>query len=232
MSEVVFNRQGETIEFTATDAITAGECRLIAGLCAFAVASYAVGQLAVMQILGNVKALGTVTSEPAAPKGSLVFWNATTNKASVVGGTFLMGILAADAAAEATRLEVLLNTVPPGAAGFAGKTLSRVAVDTVLDAQDTGKLMIMTADSKTFTLPATVAGLELICQCDVSGGAATMSVSPSASDKIMGPDVAGVDDKDYLLDGDGAQGDYLHLIGDGADGWFVKASRGNWTQEA
>ena len=63
-------------------------------------------------------------------------------------------------------------------------------------------------------------------------GGALMSVSPNASDKIMGPDVTGVDDKDYqLTKATQKQGDYLHIVGDGASGWFVKSSRGTWTQE-
>ena len=50
--------------------------------------------------------------------------------------------------------------------------------------------------------------------------------------KFTFKDVAGVDDKDYqLTKATQNQGDYLHIVGDGASGWFVKSSRGTWTQE-
>ena len=47
------------------------------------------------------------------------------------------------------------------------------------------------------TLPATAAGLQYVIRCGASGQ--RVAVSPAAADKIMGADLAGVDDKDRIL---------------------------------
>lgn len=234
MSEVVFKRQGETIEFTAASAYTAGQCELIAGLAAFAVNTVAIGEIAVFQILGLVKAVASGT-EPAGSRGNLVFWDSSANKATLkpvaASGDFVLGTLAKASAANATTFEVLLNTFPNDTAAglLAGKAIDTKTDNYTADAQDTGKVLVMNAADKAVTLPATSAGLELVVMCTSVGDA--LNISPNASDKIMGPDVAGVDDKDYILAA-AALGDYLVLVGDGSAGWYVKASRGTWTQEA
>ena len=49
----------------------------------------------------------------------------------------------------------------------------------------------------------------------------------------MGADLAGVDDKDRILAAaDSVAGDYLHLVADAVNGWFVVAERGKWTAES
>lgn len=234
MSELAFLRKGETIEFTAAAAYTAGQCELIAGMAAYAVNSYAIGDKAVFQVCGAVKAVASGT-EPAGSRGNLVFWDSSANKATLLpvaaAGDFILGTLAEASAANATTFKVLLNEFPNDtpAGLLAGKAIDTKTDNYTADAQDTGKVLVMNATAKAFTLPATVAGLTLIVMAAVVG--TTLNVSPNAVDKIMGPDVAGVDNKDYIL-ASTALGDYLVLTGDGTDGWFVNASRGTWTQEA
>jgi len=232
-------RAGKTIELITVLAVVAGTLSLKAGKAAFAVADYAAGALAAFQIEGVVT-VGTSATEAAGSIGSLVYYDSSEEVCTLVpvsdAGDFVVGtlVLATDALSAAGTFEVLLNAFPADlpAGLFAGKIVDYHVANYTLDAQDTGKVLVMNADAKVFTLPATVAGLEFVIQCITADGGALMSVSPNASDKIMGPDVAGVDDKDYqLTKATQNQGDYLHIVGDGASGWFVKSSRGTWTQE-
>ena len=104
--------------------------------------------------------------------------------------------------------------------------------DKTLDAQDTGKVLMMNADAKTFTLPSTAAGITFTIINIAEDAAAKLSISPAAADKIQGPDIAGVDDKDLInTKTTQLQGDMVVLVG-GADGWFVAAISGTWAAEA
>ncbi len=104
--------------------------------------------------------------------------------------------------------------------------------DKVLDAQDTGKVLMMNADAKKFTLPSTAAGITFTIINIAEDGAALLTIAPAAADKIQGPDIAGVDDKDLInTKATQLQGDMVRLVG-GADGWFVAAISGTWVAEA
>ena len=93
--------------------------------------------------------------------------------------------------------------------------------------------MHIATDAKVFTLPATVAGLEVIIVNDAADGEILMSVSPNANDKIMGPDIAGTDNKDQQnTKATANRGDYIWLVGDGADGWWIRERRGTWVEES
>lgn len=60
-----------------------------------------------------------------------------------------------------------------------------------------------------------------------------MAVSPAAADKIMGADLAGVDNKDrHNTKATAKRLDYIDLAYGSADGWLVNAERGIWAAEA
>lgn len=101
-----------------------------------------------------------------------------------------------------------------------------------LDAQDTGKLIWVTATS-VITLPATataLAGVTLMCGAPF--GTAQISADPAAGDKIMGPDLAGTDNKDLINTlATARRGDYITLTAGHADGYVVTRIRGTWASE-
>jgi hypothetical protein len=108
-----------------------------------------------------------------------------------------------------------------------------VIVDKTLDAQDTGKLLFVTVDAKTITLPAIADGYSggLI----VNGGAfgtVAVNISPDSGDMILGPDITGSDDKDLINTKATAKRNDLVQLGLGdADGYVVLQMRGTWARE-
>lgn len=141
-----------------------------------------------------------------------------------------LGIAVNAATADGDMIEVL-SIADDGVLG--GLTYEAVADNLTLDAQDVGKLLAVTVDAKAITLPATAAGLRYVI---VNGSAATgtciVTVSPNALDKIMGPDLAGEDNKDWInTKATAVPGDYVILQADGAAGWYIVGQKGIWVSE-
>ena len=103
-----------------------------------------------------------------------------------------------------------------------------------LDAEDTGKIFYVDTDAKAITLPATATVGKDITIVNAGGfGAVAINVDPAAADKIMGPDLAGEDNKDLINTKATAQrGDFVVLTAGHADGWVISAMKGVWAQEA
>lgn len=101
-----------------------------------------------------------------------------------------------------------------------------------VDELDSGKIIYVDTDAKTITLPATDAGLRVTIVNLGSYGTVAVTIAPNAADKIMGNDITSADDKDLINTKATAQrGDFVTLVGDGADGWFIQAMRGIWARE-
>lgn len=98
-----------------------------------------------------------------------------------------------------------------------------------LDEGDSGVVQNVTATA-TVTLPATTAGMFFVIR---NGGdeSVTVTVSPNASDKIMGNGFTSADDKD-AVNTLGQHGDELALYSDGTHGWGVAWAIGTWTRQA
>lgn len=63
-------------------------------------------------------------------------------------------------------------------------------------------------------------------------GAVAVTISPNANDKIMGPNIAGVDNKDRINTKATAKtGDFIVIVGDGVDGWDITREVGTWAAE-
>lgn len=114
-----------------------------------------------------------------------------------------------------------------------GLTAESVADNLTLDAQDTGKVLFVTADAKTITLPA-VEGMGLVRI--VNGGAfgtVAVTVSPNANDMVESVNAAGVDNKDIVnTKATACRGDYIDLEYGDANGWAVTRMVGTWAKEA
>ncbi len=104
------------------------------------------------------------------------------------------------------------------------------------DAQDSGKLFCVDAagDADDLTLPSIADGLGGIAIMAIGAfGTTRIDISPAAADMILGPDMAGVDNKDLILTkATQRRGDFAILdLGD-ADGYVVTRLRGTWAAEA
>ncbi len=115
-------------------------------------------------------------------------------------------------------------------AGFVWET---VADNLTLDIQDNGKGLYVTADAKTITLPATA----VPTNCRVMNGGAfgtiAVNISPNASDKIQGPNIAGTDNKDLInTKATANRGDFADLTNGDTGGPLVSKLVGTWATEA
>lgn len=108
-----------------------------------------------------------------------------------------------------------------------------ISSNKTLNAEDVGKIMEVDTDAVVITLPSTVVGYIYHIRNVAADAAAKVSVDPAIADKIMGPDIAGVDNKDLINTKLTAKkGDYVILIGDGSLGWYVVDVNGTWAAEA
>lgn len=107
------------------------------------------------------------------------------------------------------------------------------SADYTVDAQDNGKVIFIDTDAKTITLPATVVGYNLTFVNLGAYGTVAINLSPNINDKIMGPNIAGNDNKDLInTKATAKRGDFVSLLGDGVNGWHVTRMRGTWAEEA
>lgn len=116
---------------------------------------------------------------------------------------------------------------------YAGRVCETLSAATkTLDAQDTGKVIFCTVTT-VVTLPVTATALDnvtLVCMAPF--GTAQISADPNANDKIMGPDLAGTDNKDLINTlATACRGDYVTLRAGHADGYTVTGLKGIWASE-
>lgn len=102
-----------------------------------------------------------------------------------------------------------------------------------LDDGDSGVLQNVTA-SATITLPATAVGRTFTIMNGGEGETSevTVTISPNASDKIIGGGFTAADNKDIVNTTGRGGVDFVKLVGDGVDGWLVADISGTWTREA
>ncbi len=119
------------------------------------------------------------------------------------------------------------NLSDPYAAFGVRETLA--ASTKTLDAQDTGKLIVVTVTS-VITLPVTATALSgVTLLCGGAFGTVQISAAPAAADKIMGPDIAGTDNTALVNTlATARRGDYVTLTAGHADGYVITRMRGTW----
>lgn len=107
-----------------------------------------------------------------------------------------------------------------------------VAANKTLDEGDNGVIQMVTVDAVVITLPATVVGYQYTIVNAAPDGTALVSISPAATDKIMGNGFTSADDKDARnTKATAKRGDMMRLVGDGVNGWMVAEVRGTWARE-
>lgn len=112
-----------------------------------------------------------------------------------------------------------------------GLLAASTAVDLTLDNQDTGKVIFVTVDAKTITLPA-VEGMKARIVNGGAFGTVAVTVSPNASDGIKGPDLTNTDNKDIINTKTTAnRGDFIDVEYADATGWAVTKIKGTWAKE-
>jgi hypothetical protein len=146
------------------------------------------------------------------------------------GGTFI-GFVKRFVSSGVVIVEFDVNELRDPYAGKVKETLS--AATKTLDAQDTGKVIFCTVTT-VVTLPATATALaDVTLVCMAPFGTAQISVDPAAADKIMGPDLGGVDNKDLINTlATARRGDYVTLTAGHADGYVINRMKGTWAAEA
>lgn len=121
-----------------------------------------------------------------------------------------------------------------------------VSADNTVAVADSGVVLNQTADAKTTTLPDAAAanvGLTVIVRlAGVPAGGPVGSgsnesqghtISPHSSDKIVGLGASGTTNKDLLMvKASMIVGDYVKLVSNGVDTWYVQEAVGAWTFEA
>ncbi|NIA17285.1 MAG: DUF2190 family protein [Planctomycetes bacterium] len=240
-AEAKFLQAGEAIDYTPATAKTAGEVVQTAGLAGICVAIIAASAKGAVQVKGIIE---VKKKQEAFELGNVVGWDENGDPYGDTAGTgaatllladadFKLGTVIEDAASTAATVKVALNVFLPQAVIFEGMTFETVSVDKTLDIQDVGKAFIVDTDAKTITLPATAAGGRVAIINGGADAAVAVNVSPAAADKIMGPDIAGANDKDLInTKATAKQGDFVIIEPDVAgDGWHVTAIRGTWATE-
>lgn len=132
----------------------------------------------------------------------------------------------------ATKMEVEFR---PGEYDEFGPTTEREtkSANYTIDAEDYGKIIYIDTDAKVITLPAIATSGWVTFVNAGSFGTVIITLSPNANDKIMGPDIAGTDNKDLInTKATAHRGDFVTLKYGTADGWMVTAIRGIWAEEA
>jgi hypothetical protein len=108
------------------------------------------------------------------------------------------------------------------------RAVATVSTTKTLAEADSGVVQNVTA-STTITLPATAAGYQFVIR--VGADSKTIAVSPAAADKIMGNGFTSADNKDLIFTS-ARIGDFVRLVGDGVNGYFVAEIAGTATREA
>lgn len=115
---------------------------------------------------------------------------------------------------------------------YGGGVYETIAGAKTLDLEDTGKTFFVTADA-VVTLPATAVFIDCKLVCAGPYGTVQISADPVALDKFVGPDLTGVDNKDYINTKATAQrGDYIAFKNGHGDGPIIYAKKGVWAAEA
>jgi predicted RecA/RadA family phage recombinase len=237
--QATYKRDSDIIEHTPSAAVSAGDILNIEGLAAVADRDIAASATGSARIRGRFR---VAKKEEAMSRGQDVFWdddgdpyNGTSGDGCATiadSGNIRLGRIAADAASTDETVEIDINEpANPLLTGLLWEAVTLASSSKTLDAQDVGKCLNVTAGhaSNVITLPATAAGLRYVIRAGVAG--ANIMISPNTNDKIMGPDLAGTDNKDRIL-ASSQEGDFVILEADASAGWYIRAQRGTWTNES
>lgn len=237
MGQATLVRDGKTINYTPSAAVSEGDIVIVGPYIGVATRPIAASAQGALMLEGEFRIDKDGTTGPVFAVGDLVDWDPVNELAVHPGdyaaGTYPLGVCVAAAGTDQAYVDVRLQQVQYGAIkGREVEASSIVSGSKTLDIQDVGKVLSITGDdTNVVTLPATAAGLHFIVAAAVDGS--RVAISPASADKIMGPDLAGTDNKDLILAAATARkGDFVELAYGGADGWLIRSYRGLWSVEA
>lgn len=239
--EAKFHKEGKVRPYTPAGAILGGAViQLVSGLAAVAVNGIAAGieddirvdgifDIQAAAVIGN-KGDNAWWDDNGDPYGGTAGTGAVTT--SAVDGDYWIGTLTQALTATAGRAYVALNEANPTQPAWPNRIHELKSDNYSVDIEDAGKVIHIDTDAKEITLLGTVAGFEVIIVNDAADGGLLLTIDPAAADKIMGPDIAGTDNKDQdLTKVTSIRGDFMHLVAT-PDGWLIRASRGIWVEES
>ena len=117
------------------------------------------------------------------------------------------------------------------AASWGDNYVETVTESKTLGYGDSGKIFLVGTDALVITLPATKAGVRYTFVNSGDDDAVLITVSPNASDKIMGTiaavSMSASDDGDLTKSG-ANKGDWCTIVGDGNEGWYIIGGDGVW----
>jgi len=113
-----------------------------------------------------------------------------------------------------------------------GLVAETLAADKTLDALDTGKVICMTTDDKTITLPA-VAGMSFRILNIAPFGIAELDVAPAAADLMISQDIGGTANHGLKnTQATSRRGDFIDIEYGDATGWIVTKMVGTWADKS
>jgi hypothetical protein len=115
---------------------------------------------------------------------------------------------------------------------YAGRVYETLSAATkTLDLEDTGKTFFVTVTS-VITLAATAVFQDVMLVNMGPFGTVQISADPVAADKFVGPDLTGVDNKDYINTlATARRGDFIAFKNGHTDGPIIYAKKGTWAAE-
>ncbi|HAT09765.1 MAG TPA: hypothetical protein DCS97_04075 [Planctomycetes bacterium] len=226
---------GDSINYTPAADLAIGTPTFLGDLVGIPVSAIAAGILGALAIAGVFAFAKDETSGPVFAQGDHVFWDAANSQAVAVQGAGMrrLGTAVAAAGTSDSTVSVKINDGMCLPDALQRRIWEEVAASKTLDAEDVGKVMLVTVDTVVITLPATAAKMAFVIANGGADGAVGLSVSPAAADKIMGANLAGVDNKDRINTKATAKRlDFIRIFGDAVDGYVVESERGIWAAEA
>lgn len=234
-----FLQEGQMLDYTPASAVTAGQViQIDTGLSAFATNSIAASAQGAVCVEGVIRGpyVGGIGNY-----GDNVWWDANgTPYGGAADGAFTLNAAAGDwwvgtlarptAAATTATCDIAINKVNPNLPAWPNKAHVTTAVDlTWAAATHNGKVIHVTADAKTVTMPVGVAGMEAIIVNDVSDGGALLTVAFNGNETLEG-NLALIATKTALNTKlTQMRGDYLHIRCETAASlWVCLAKRGTW----
>ena len=241
MDAVLLRDNTKTEDYYSATAVAAGDVVSIdgrAGVAIAAIAAAGTGKVYTDGIfsVASVELLMSRGQVVGFDNNGTVYGGSTTGAATpkLASANTIIGTVITDKVAALNAVEVDLNEYPADLLPVLfGLTYEAVSDNLTLDIQDVGKLLLVDTDAKAITLPAIAAGLKYVIMNALGDGQTIITISPNANDKIMGADLAGVNDKDRINTKATAKaGDHIILEYGSADGWLVTRERGTWAAEA
>jgi len=228
---------GAAVDYTPASNVAAGNVVEIGGVPMVATQAINANCLGSLACEGVFDLAKDGTDGPVFAIGDAVFWDTVNLLAVRTGGNgclyFGPCTVAAGANVALVRARLAPHSLPGWMADLLWEDVDVSGGSKTLDIEDCGKCINVTVGhaSNVVTLPAVAAGLSFLIRCGATGQ--RVAISPNANDKIMGPDIAGVDNKDQILAAATSKmGDYMLLQYGSADGYLIRAKRGIWAAEA